>query len=504
MYKKLAILIMIILTSCAPLARQALPTATQAATIQASLNAAKPGDVIIVRAGVYNESLTTKISGTADKPITLKCETPLACTINSGAANTLFSRYNYYIIDGFRLISSKGGGQNVSTIDIDSGVWLGIQSRDAGAAGLTFRNCYVEGSLHFYGHHMTVEGCEFNGRKLYAQAIYDKFGTSHDNIYRNNVVHDYTMRGIWTMQWTDNILIEGNTLYNIGNNSGLDTVAIDCDGAGNPVYRCIVRNNTIYSTSGVAILFENSFDSLAESNMITGDGIGVINYGLELPTDNNIEYRDDDLNTIIRYNVIRNTSTGITGSSANGVTVTNNTIYNNAVGTYGGITLTNPDTVFFSRNWTVKNNIVVGSGAAYFIKAISPGYDLNLDSNNNFFDTGETFKRHSLSPSYTWQSVNLSTWQGMGHDETSKTGNPLFVDAAGGNFHLQPNSPACGYGAFACTGTPPTVTNTPTLTLTPTKAPTPTATRTRTPTPIVTATAECVQALNVWVCDKKP
>jgi hypothetical protein len=93
-------------------APQALPTMTVSAggTIQAALNVAKAGETITVKNGTYNETLTLKTTGTASQPITLKCETPLGCTVNSGSARSLVTydgrQIGYYIVDGFRFIST--------------------------------------------------------------------------------------------------------------------------------------------------------------------------------------------------------------------------------------------------------------------------------------------------------------------------------------------------------------------------------------------------------------
>jgi parallel beta-helix repeat protein len=483
--------ILLLLTACVP-SRQALPTATVGAgtSIQTVLNNAVAGETYIVKSGMYNESLTVKRSGTVTQPITLKCETPLACTINSGSGNTLFSKYSYYTFDGFRFISTKGGSQSVSSIDIDSGIWGtdGIKDKLAGAAGWVFRNCYVEGSIHFYGRNNIVENCEFNGKGIWDQAVFEKFGPSHDSVFRNNLIHDYNQRGIWSMQYTANTTIENNTIYNTG------AFGIDCDGAGNRVDDCNVINNTIHDI-GSGIVLENTFDSEISGNVIynaSGDGIGSINYGQPY-SDPGIEFRGTNTNNVIKNNVIYNVTNGITCHDSPGGTAVNNTIYRTTQNRsyFGAIVLEAPDG-WGCKNWTIKNNLVTQSGYnVYWLKTPS---QTGLISDNNFFDFASSVK-NVVWKDVTETKIAFSVWQGKGLDTHSiLNGNPLFVNAAAGDFHLQANSPACGAGAYPCgtaTNTPTvtrtptaiiTYTNTATMTYTPSKTPTATPTLTATPT----------------------
>lgn len=60
---------------------------------------------------------------------------------------------------------------------------------------------------------------------------------------------------------------------------------------------------------GTGIELENAFGAIVEKNLIhdvTGSGIGIMNYGLGSGFNSDDEYRDDDLGTVIRNNVIYN------------------------------------------------------------------------------------------------------------------------------------------------------------------------------------------------------
>jgi hypothetical protein len=90
----------------------------------------------------------------------------------------------------------------------------------------------------------------------------------------------------------------------------------------------------------------------------------------------------------------------------------------------------------------------------------------------------------------------FAQWQAMGKDVNGKVGNPMFVNAATGDFRLQTNSPACGAGAFPCGTAASTVL--PTASPTPTLSPsTPTATASPAPVlPTSTPTAATLPTIS--------
>jgi len=447
-------------------------------TIQQAINAG--GDVVIP-AGVYNEALAI------NRAVNLRCEKPLACTLNSGTAKNIVANVSNVTVDGFRFTSSA----QPYTLDFQGSAWGGETSKTAGNNNITLRNCYIEGALNVYGHTIRVENCEFNGLGKYDNGIRERFGASHDNIYTGNTIHDYTTRGFWSMQLTDNITFQGNTVYNMAGG------AVDCDAAALYQTRCYIRNNTIYNVVrntigfGQSILFENCFNCEASGNVIynSSSGINLVNYGPDYTSDGK-EYRNVNTNTVVKNNVIYDMlEDGIIGLSSPGAIVTNNTIVRTNKRTarayYGSIApvLLQGATGFPSTNWTIRNNIVSQPVQASVYLA---GGSFVIDG--NFYDT---------SRFYSGGSKSLTQWRALGYDANSVIGNPLFVGST--DFHLQANSPACGAGAYACGIDSPTPTKTATVTFTPTSTRTasPTSTRTatftQTYTPTLTATPSATQ-----------
>jgi parallel beta-helix repeat protein len=379
----------------------------------------QPGETCQAAAGTYNETLTLKTSGTASQPITLVCATRGACTVNSGAAQTLgtSNHTHYYTIDGLRFIGTALTSE--ATVWLGQGVaWSGTDAA-AGNNGLVLRNCYIEGNVKVFGHNNLVENCELNGKNLWLDGIYERDAGSHDNTYRNNVIYNYKRRGIWSMYRTVNTLVEGNTIHDIG------LYGINFDGAGFPVTNDRALDNHVYNIGaggfGVGVFFEDGMNGLAQGNIIHGIsggyGIYVQNYGngsnidTGWHTENDIEYRDDNTNIRILNNVIYNYSNGIRVAAANGVTIDRNTLYN--------VTAQTP--IFFRPD-------VSASGVTY-----TPS---NQTVTNNIFFSGTVAWPSGSPTSGSVVSGNFS-------------GNPSFVNPPT-DLHLGAGSPACGAGAYPC------------------------------------------------------
>jgi parallel beta-helix repeat protein len=440
-------------------------------TIQKCLAIVTAGSTCLVKAGTYNESLTLKTSGTSATPITLKCESAKACTVNSGTNLNLVTggRIHYYVIDGFRFISTS---TSLYTLDFGANIAQPEATPNAGNDHFIFRNNYVEGTIRFFGANNLVEQNELNGKSFFSNGITDKWVSSHDNNYRINTIHDYKVRGVWLQRSSDNV-IEGNNIYNIGASGA----AIDCDGADSNEKHCYVRNNIIHDfPNAVGILYENCFDCKAEGNIISNgqQGISSINYGLDYVNDG-VEYRTHDTHSIFTNNIISNmTYDGIICYSSPGGTAINNTIYKANMGRsyFGAIGLSQTGN-YYCHNWTIKNNIISQPNTYALLFESGASGISNVVSDNNFYDMSTTVKKFDLKKGGSDVSHTFTQWLAF-YDAHSMTGNSLFVNAAAGDFHLQPNSPACGVGAIPCSGTAPTlaVTNTPivitaTVTVTP-------------------------------------
>jgi hypothetical protein len=347
-------------------------------TIQKCLNWVQPGYTCEIFGGTYNEALVLKKSGIQTSRITVKNYNHQTVTVNSGSNKTIVTggRIDYYTFDGLRLIAGfVPANQSDVSIELGKNVPFSETSKTVGNHGFVFRNCYIEGAIHFYGHYNLLEKCVLNGKNIYQNAIIDNFATSYNNIYRNNTIYNFVIRGIWSMNSTDNIVISGNTIHDV-------RYGIDCDGASVPVKRCKVLINRIYNIGiikwGAGIFLEDCFDCLIQGNIVhdirNGPGIFAINYGngssINWHTFKNVEYRNQITNTRIISNIIYNyiTDSGLYIKAVNGLLINHNTFYN--TGARPPIALSKDydvnGVVYCSQNETITNDIFFKGHPSWF------------------------------------------------------------------------------------------------------------------------------------------
>lgn len=414
-------------------------------TVQRGLDAVHPGDTCLVGPGTYTEALGLKTSGTSQAPITLKGSVPGAATISSGdlRAVMLWGNIGYYTFDGLNFVSNFVGpyaGDKDYSIDLGIGnSWWGWDDPNSGNNGFLIQNCNITGSVGMIGSHNTIRNCTFNGNNQFTKAIHDMTASSHDNLYTNNLIHDYAHRAVWTMFNTSNITISYNTIYNIGSRgASLDGCAIDLDGVWIPIYNSEVSHNTIW-LSGMGIEFENGMNCIGDGNVVheVGMGMGAINYTWP---DAEREYRGTSTGSIFRNNVIYNTtSSGLIAMSSPGNSFYNNTVHNNSAG-FAGIVLANQGTSFNSNNSSVVNNIVTDSNLSLLI---DPGTTGSTISNNLYYNSGGNTATHKWNGTYTLAQFQSS----FGLEGYSSYGDPLYANAAAGNFTLRGSSPGIDTGA---------------------------------------------------------
>jgi len=462
-------------------------------TIQKCLDRVQPGDTCEIMGGTYNESLTLKTSGTVSAPIYLHGDGGV--TVNSGAneAINVGSNVHYYTIENIKFISTR----SEYTLDFQGG-W--DRFGDTGNNGFILRGLYVEGGVNFYGHNNLVENSELNGRGVAHSGIHERDKPSHDNTYRNNRIHDYTSRGIWSMDMTARDTVEGNTIYNIGG------WGINFDGASYGEQSHIVWGNTIYAVTGegVGIQLENNFGTLVDGNTVYNvtTGVHTVSYGLTGSHIASQEYRLTDTGNVISNNVIHDTGAeGILCRSAPGGSAINNTIYNtNTSRTYFGAVGLSRNYDYYCRNWRITGNkISVTNSYAFWMEFQNSDYG-TLILNGNYYDFASTAKEYYRTTYTSRTASTVSTWalgqmREIGYELSSVTSdNPPTVvpPTATARPPTATTIPPTSSSTVAPTNTviPPTKTNTPTATNTPVPTSfTPTPTASSTVAPILTATS---------------
>jgi Right handed beta helix region len=339
--------------------------------IQAAIDAAAPGDTVLVAPGSYAEHIDFR-----SKAITVASE--------SGAAST--------IIDG-------GGVGVVATIDANTGetpVLRGFTIRDGGYLGAG------DGAIDTRGGPALIEQNTITDNRFCADgaitAIFSA-ATIRDNVITNNSQAGcsggggagISIGGDGTVHVLNNLIT--------GNRQDSGAGGIDLFAAGRAtISGNVVRNNVGWFGGGIS--FENVSDATVTNNMIVGNqaaaGGGVY---LSVP------------------------------SGVPGPLLVNNTIAANTANTGLAVYTTG-----FVAQSTFLNDILVGGGAAAAFYC-DGSYDPTPPSIR--FDD-------------VWNGGTGPRFAGACNDQTGLNGNiaidPLFLDAANGDYHLRPGSPAVDRG----------------------------------------------------------
>ena len=422
-------------------------------TIQFAVDQAEPDDTIYVRAGTYNESVALRQSGIEGNPITLAAYNDEAVTINGGEAPAItalteqWDGTQYWIIEGFILVSN-------AEFTLELSDWTGFWSDH-----MIIRNNYIRGAAIVSGSYNLFEGNEVDGsqHKGNENGVQESLEISHHNVYRNNHIHHFSSRGIWSMHRTHDSIFEGNYIHHIENGNSYET-GIDLDGFGTVVWRHILQSNHIHDVDYVAIALENTFDSIVENNIIHDSRAGIIdiNYGGEVgegwgtdkrcevggennqygDTDGDNDCRGDLTGNIIRQNLIHNINVkeGIALYWAGGVRLLGNTISTiNAAGIY-------LNSAEYCPLIEIQGNIISDfSRGAINIQSVN---SLEKDS-NNLINNPKGDQDYYIAD--TWYS--LYVYQNTtGKGKNSIKANPLFVDPSNYDFYLQSYSPAIDAG----------------------------------------------------------
>ena len=356
------------------------------------------GDTIYVRGGVYAEYIVIGKSGSNNGPITLRPyqTEQVALTTGGQLGNIMASGKCNWTIQGFEIRDSSGGG----------GIyWDGS-------------NCSGTVSILNNVIHNTDSGdnasCVFLQRNL---------GTF---IVENNVLYD----------------CDGT---NPGNNTGI--VVFGHINSGNPgSINLQIRNNEIYN-EGVGIKIKHPF--------ATDQNVAVdISYNLirNVYHKGGISVAGGKFTSTkvhrIHHNVILNSSSspGIeVGDDFDewGVEIDHNTVY----GTQTSFTLCLADNCSNggSRSINLHDNIfvpVARSGTAgYAIWTEVTSSPFTAADYNCFWNQGSSTEVANWGGYGGGSADTFAEWQSRGFDLHSVRGNPMFVNAAGGDFRLQSGSP---------------------------------------------------------------
>jgi parallel beta-helix repeat protein len=286
------------------------------ATVSDAIQAAKPGDRILVRPGLYQESLIV------NKPLEIIGDGPLEdIEIRAAGANVLEFR--------------AGIGRVAN---------LTLRQADAGSLGVAI----LQGRLD-------LEGCDISGRG--AACVYILDGA--DPRVRRNKIHDGAGHGVLIDRSGLGALEDNEITRN--RRSGVAVTA-----AGNPV----LRRNQIHGNENYGVYVDEGGLGVFEDNEIAGNGYG----GVEIDTGGNPMVRrnqirdnkgngvgasDEGLGTIEDNDIIGNQYAGVSSMLDSNPTVRGNRINRN-----GAVALN----IFDDGKGVVEDNDLTGNGeGAWYI-----------------------------------------------------------------------------------------------------------------------------------------
>ncbi len=232
-------------------------------TIQHAVDTARPGNTILVREGAYHESVKFRRSGEAENPITLTVYIGESVTIDGGENPAIDDNRGtgYWIIDGFTLNSDHRQTVRLRSGNCDRDAICEVTQH------WIMRNNTIVGAASIHGNYIIFENNEFDGsqHKGNENAIEDLYEESHHNIFRDNHIHDFDSRGIWTRNRTHDNIMENNHIHDILGERGQ---CINIDGFGNVEWRHVVRGNQLHNCGKMGVALENAFDTIVENNII--------------------------------------------------------------------------------------------------------------------------------------------------------------------------------------------------------------------------------------------
>lgn len=403
-------------------------TDTAYSTIAAASAAATPGTTVLIRGGSYTEPLDPQTSGAAGQYITFK---------NYGGEQVFLGGETGIVLSHRRYIWVEG-------LHVEDRLWLESNNSDASfASNFQNRNFNV------------IKSCIFKRTPSSGTTGNLRFVRSHDNQILDSIVEEgndsillidsqrnlvqgnkvtIARHSIWGIRCGDYNVIRNNYFANpnqkIGEvyDCGQDTRAVP--NSFNSTKHNLIENNVFaetsryYSASGGNGIQYSGQDGIIRKNAFYNGNIGL---GMQ-------RYEDEALyntNNRVYHNVFyKNEGAGV----ALGSGITNNYFKNN---------------IFLLNNGCIPDCGATSPGQVLYLSTASGGPDwaTTIFSHNSILyeQSGQAVIEEAFGAGVAIAGLSSQIKSAFGHVLEV---NPLFVNAAGFDFHLENNSPLIDAGDF--------------------------------------------------------
>jgi hypothetical protein len=391
-------------------------------TIQKAMNSATPGSVVNIRAGTYHERLALHVSGAPGNYITFQ---PYGFNVPSGGCGgyTGVPCGGDQVILDYAALGTVTDG--IPLLQISDQHYAVIQ-------GLTFQNLTCNGAMQ--------QGVRIDSNSSYIEFTRDIF-LNHKNIHP---FFDGTAALLFFRIWhSDYVTVNANEFGNI--NTVMSEVLTVNDGATNT----LIENNYVHDTDGIAISAwsgANNFSFIGNK----AEYIGIRRDGTVWYKNPTVAIYDDGGHSgTIERNMVSYSGVGYEALAepgqpdAHDITISNN-IAQHCVS--AGIVI---GTWYSTTSGSSIYSVSVYNNTFYSNKVgveILPMTSATIIWENNIFANNEMNYYNPLNWGVGKTGYNLYYGSNVGPGPNNLTSNPLFANAATGNFSLQSIAPAINGG----------------------------------------------------------
>ncbi len=434
-------------------------------TIQHGVDQAQAGDTVVVRGGVYNETVTISHSGSA----------------SAGYITLTSASGEQAIIDGTGLVQQPYGTRGLVNITDQSYVRV---------RNMELRNYESDSEFIVVG--ILVQGV--------GDRIELKYNSIHD-IKAKNLPANGSANGLGIAVYgfssgsLTNVVVDTNYLFDLETGKG-ESLTVGGNVDGWQVTNNQVHDNNFIGIDAIGYYNPNASDpeadrprngwiagnsvynlSSADNQALTVDAaaIGIyVDGGKDITIErNNVDSAEGGVwllsekpgkftsNVVVRNNLIRfNAGAGVlmggysdteSGGAENCV-VTNNTPFMNNNNDDPGVGSGEFQISHNVDNSVFRNNILVAGDKSYTVTKFSPAASTSIDIGNNIYNTtsGPSYVRwYWISGSYfndNSSSNDFAAYKLASGDVNSLTADPLFAGPS--DLRLQATSPGVNSGAF--------------------------------------------------------